>query len=77
MVACGSGAASGTEGTEKSEETATAASTGISITILNSKVEVQTQFEEMAEQYTKATGVNVEVYCADTDTTVSSQLSTR
>ena len=75
MVACGSGAASGTEGTEKSE--ATAASTGTSITILNSKVEVQTQFEEMAEQYTKATGVNVEVYCADTDTTVSSQLSTR
>ena len=77
MVACGSGAASGTEGTEKSEATATVASTGTSITILNSKVEVQTQFEEMAEQYTKATGVNVEGDCADTDTTVSSQLSTR
>lgn len=33
---------------------------GVSITIFNSKVEVQSQFEEMAEEYTKATGVNVE-----------------
>lgn len=49
----------------------------VSITILNSKSEVQTQFEEMAEAYTEATGVKVEVYCADTDTTVASQVATR
>lgn len=49
----------------------------VAITILNSKSEVQTQFEEMAEEYSAKTGVDVEVYCADTDTTVASQVATR
>ncbi len=50
---------------------------GVSITILNSKTEIQTQFEEMAEEYEEATGVHVEVYNADTDTTVASQVATK
>ncbi|WP_287474186.1 ABC transporter substrate-binding protein [Agathobacter sp.] len=47
------------------------------MTILNSKTEIQTQFEEMAKAYTEKTGVEVEVYNADTDTTVASQVATR
>ena len=35
---------------------------GVSITIFNSKSEVQSQFEAMAEEYSKATGVDVEIY---------------
>ncbi len=67
FMACGGEASKG-DAAEK---------TGVSITILNSKSEVQTAFEDMAEEYTKATGVEVEVYCADTDTTVASQVATR
>ncbi len=67
MVACGSSSDSGDS----------AASTGVSITVLNSKTEIQTQFEDMAEEYEKATGVHVEVYNADTDTTVASQVATK
>ncbi len=67
LGACGNGGAAGSEG--KGD--------GVTITILNSKSEVQTQFEEMAEEYSKAKGVNVEVYCADTDITLASQLSTK
>lgn len=70
MVACGSdGDSASTEGA--------AESTGVSITILNSKTEVQSQFEEMAEEYSALTGVDVEVYNADTDTTVASQVATK
>lgn len=64
-TACGEKGGSGKSGSD------------VSITILNSKSEVQTQFEEMAEAYSEKTGVEVEVYCADTDTTVASQLSTK
>ena len=69
MVACGSGSGSG--------DGAAADGSGVSITILNSKTEIQTQFEEMAEEYEANTGVHVEVYNADTDTTVASQVATR
>ena len=48
MAACGAG--DGGDGS------------GVSITIFNSKVEIQDQFEEMAREYSEATGVNVEVY---------------
>lgn len=48
---------------------------GVSITIFNSKVEVQSQFEEMAEEYSKATGVNVEVYYSGD--TVAAHMATR
>ena len=68
-AACGTDS----EGTSAGEP----AGTGVSITILNSKSEVQTQFEEMAEEYSAKTGVDVEVYCADTDTTVASQVATK
>lgn len=86
LTACGQSASQGSassdseaaETTEEATEAAEAAeSTGVSITILNSKTEIQTQFEEMAEAYSAKTGVNVEVYNADTDTTVSSQVATR
>ncbi|MBE5889898.1 MAG: carbohydrate ABC transporter substrate-binding protein [Lachnospiraceae bacterium] len=50
---------------------------GVKITILNSKTEIQTQFEEMAEKYSEEKGVEVEVYNADTDTTVASQVATQ
>ncbi len=46
-----------------------------SITILNTKSEVQTQFEEMAEAYSAAAGVDVKVYY--TSDVVSAHLSTR
>lgn len=70
LVACG-----GSDGSTGSSSGA--ASSGVSITVLNSKTEIQTQFEEMAEQYEEATGVHVEVYNADTDTTVASQVATK
>jgi len=69
LVACGS---SSTSGSGDSAE-----STGVSFTILNSKTEIQTQFEEMAAEYEDLTGVHVEVYNADTDTTVASQVATK
>lgn len=48
---------------------------GVSITIFNSKSEVQAQFEEMAKEYSEATGVNVEVYYSND--TVAAHLATR
>ncbi|MCR5469211.1 MAG: extracellular solute-binding protein [Lachnospiraceae bacterium] len=84
LTACGSTSNSSTDSSSDSKaETTEAAeeekaeSTGVSITILNSKTEIQTQFEEMAEAYSAKTGVDVEVYNADTDTTVASQVATR
>ena len=50
---------------------------GVTVTILNSKTEIQTQMEEMAEAYSEKSGVTIEVYNADTDTTVASQVATR
>lgn len=48
---------------------------GVSITIFNSKSEVQGQFEEMAEEYSAKTGVDVEVYYSSD--TVAAHLATR
>ena len=47
----------------------------VSITIFNSKMEVQSQFEELAAQYAEETGVGVEVYY--NSDTVSAHLATR
>ncbi len=69
LVACGSSSSDGSG--------SSASGSGVSITVLNSKTEIQTQFEEMAEEYEEATGVHVEVYNADTDTTVASQVATK
>lgn len=48
---------------------------GTSITIFNSKMEVQEQFEEMAEEYSEKTGVDVEVYYSSD--TVAAHLATK
>jgi len=48
---------------------------GTSITIFNSKMEVQEQFENMAEEYSKTHGVKVEVYYSSD--TVASHISTK
>ena len=48
---------------------------GVSITIFNSRSEVQGQFEEMAAEYSEKTGVDVEVYYSSD--TVAAHLATR
>lgn len=45
------------------------------LTIFNSKSEIQSQFEQMAEKYTEETGVKTEVYFSSD--TISAHLSTR
>lgn len=71
LAACGSngGSASGSSGEGG------AAGDGNAITIFNSKMEIQSQMEEMAEEYSAATGVDVEVYYSND--TVAAHMSTR
>lgn len=66
LAACG-GSGSGDEGG--------AESTGTSITVFNSKMEIQDQFVEAAEEYSKATGVDVEVYYSSD--TVAAHMATK
>lgn len=47
----------------------------VTITIFNTKSEIQSQMEEMAEEYSEATGVNVEVYYSND--TVAAHMATR
>ena len=47
----------------------------VNITIFNSKMEVQSQFEELAAQYAEETGVGVKVYYYSD--TVAAHLATR
>lgn len=47
----------------------------VSITIFNSKMEIQSQMEEMAKKYAEEKGVNIEVYYSND--TVAAHLSTR
>lgn len=47
----------------------------VNLTIFNSKMEIQSQMEEMAEQYSKEKGVNVEVYYSSD--TVAAHMSTK
>lgn len=47
----------------------------VTITVFNSKVEIQSQLEEMAEKYSEEKGVNVEVYYSSD--TVSAHMATR
>lgn len=54
---------------------AQAAFAEVAITIFNSKMEIQSQMEEMAEAYSDKTGVEVEVYYSSD--TVAAHLSTR
>ena len=66
MSACGGSGSGGGSG---------AASGGEGITIFNSKMEIQSQMEEMASRYSEETGVPVEVYYSSD--TVAAHLSTR
>ncbi len=66
LTACGGSAADSGAGAD---------SKGVSITIFNSKIEVQAQFEEMAKEYSEATGVGVEVYYSND--TVAAHLATK
>lgn len=47
----------------------------VSITIFNSKMEIQSQFEEKAAEYSEETGVNIEVYYSND--TVAAHLATK
>lgn len=47
----------------------------VRITIFNSKMEVQSQFEEMAEKYAEDNGINIEVYYSND--TVAAHLATK
>ena len=47
----------------------------VSITIFNSKMEIQSQFEEMAEKYAEDNGINVEVYYSND--TVAAHMATK
>ena len=47
----------------------------VAITIFNSKMEIQSQLEEMAAEYSKAKGVDVEVYYSSD--TVAAHMSTK
>ena len=64
LAACGEG---GSEGGGSSDK--------VSITIFNSKMEIQSQMEEMATKYSEEKGVDVEVYYSSD--TVAAHLSTR
>lgn len=66
LCACGSDAAG---------SSASGSKDGVSITIFNSKVEIQDQFEELAQEYSEKTGVNVEVYY--NSDTVASHIATK
>ena len=69
LAACGGSSAGG------ATSAGGAAAGGEGITIFNSKSEIQSQMEEMAERYTEETGVPVEIYYSSD--TVAAHLSTR
>ena len=68
-------AACGSSGSSSSGSSASSSGDGTAITIFNSKMEIQSQMEEMAEEYSAAKGVDVEVYYSND--TVAAHLSTR
>lgn len=72
LVACGGSNASGDSSTPSG---GAASGDGVSISIFNSKSEIQSQMEEMAVEYSEATGVNVEVYYSND--TVAAHMATR
>lgn len=76
LAACGGGDGGSTSGDSGSEGGGKSASgDGVNITIFNSKIEVQEQFEEMAKEYSEKTGVGVEVYYSND--TVAAHMATR
>jgi raffinose/stachyose/melibiose transport system substrate-binding protein len=82
MVAAGcgsssSGSASSESGaaTESGTSSGAVSTDGVSFTIFNSKMEIQSQMEEMAEKYSEEKGVDVEVYYSSD--TVAQHLATK
>lgn len=77
LTACGGGAtvSSNLDSKEASSDEGEASTGDVSITIFNSKMEVQEQFEEMASQYSESKGVTVEVYY--NSDTVASHIATK
>ena len=76
LAGCGSSSSDSGAAAQSGSESAAAASSGdVSITIFNSKMEIQDQMVEMAEKYSEETGVNVEVYYSSD--TVAAHLSTK
>ena len=71
LAACGGGSAPADNGGGDSDNGGGA----VNITIFNSKSEIQSQFEEMAAEYSAATGVGVEVYFSSD--TVAAHMATR
>lgn len=71
LAACGGGK----DGSGDSGNGGGASGDGVNITIFNSKIEVQEQFEEMAKEYSEKTGVGVEVYYSND--TVAAHMATR
>lgn len=72
LAACGGSSDNGGSSNEGGDA---AESTGVAITIFNSKSEIQEQFEDMAEEYSKKTGVDVEVYYSND--TVAAHMATK
>ncbi|MCR5160487.1 MAG: ABC transporter substrate-binding protein [Lachnospiraceae bacterium] len=68
-------AACGGSGDSGAASSGSSASGGTSITIFNSKSEIQDQFVELADRYSSEKGVNVEVYYSSD--TVSAHLATK
>lgn len=80
VVATGCGSSSSSSDTSGTDSTSTSTSSSsssgdVAITIFNSKMEIQSQMEEMAESYSEATGVDVEVYYSSD--TVAQHLATK
>ena len=70
LAACGGGSSGGGASTSSSSS-----GDAVNLTIFNSKMEIQSQMEEMAKQYSKEKGVNVEVYYSSD--TVAAHMSTK
>ena len=74
LAACGGGGGE-TAAPDASPDGGAESGGNVNITIFNSKSEIQSQFEKMAEEYSKATGVGVEVYFSSD--TVAAHMATR
>lgn len=75
LAACGGASAGGGAAAGGGSDGGASSGDGVAITIFNSKMEIQSQMEEMAQEYSEAKGVDVEVYYSSD--TVAAHLSTR
>ncbi len=75
LAGCGGGSTSSGNKTSSGTSTAKTDSKGTSIAVFNSKMEIQSQMEEMAKKYSEKTGVDVEVYYSSD--TVAQHLATK